>query len=138
MFNRAADVLITGSMIYYLDLRFRVKPEFPSGVSANWSLHRRLRKIIVRTVECNLLSLFAQAVSIGLFNSKSNVGFYFVITDMTLAKIYTFSLLIACTSLSLSLPARLPLFLQCTVVTLTISMGPTKEVLHPEQTEASS
>ncbi|KAE9382433.1 hypothetical protein BT96DRAFT_1027650 [Gymnopus androsaceus JB14] len=82
----AADVLITGSMIYYLDLRFRVKPEFPSGVSATGLFIDVCVKIIVRTVECNLLSLFAQAVSIGLFNSKSNVGFYFVITDMTLAK----------------------------------------------------
>ena len=25
MFNRGADVIITGSMIYYLDLRFRTK-----------------------------------------------------------------------------------------------------------------
>ncbi|KAE9395362.1 hypothetical protein BT96DRAFT_997679 [Gymnopus androsaceus JB14] len=36
-----ADVLITGSMIYYLHLRFRINPEFPSGVSANWSFHRK-------------------------------------------------------------------------------------------------
>ncbi|KAE9400184.1 hypothetical protein BT96DRAFT_1018996 [Gymnopus androsaceus JB14] len=87
----AADVLITGSMIYYLDLRFRMKPEFPSGISA---IHGRLRKLLVRTVECNLLSLLAQAIAVGLFNC-SNIGFYFVIPDMMLAKIYTFSLLVS-------------------------------------------
>ncbi|KAJ6582885.1 hypothetical protein DFH09DRAFT_1144827 [Mycena vulgaris] len=81
-----ADVLITGSMIYYLDLRFRMKK---SAVT-----HNRFKEIIMRTIECNVLSLVAQAVSVGLFNSPS-VGFYFVLTDMTLAKIYTFSLLIS-------------------------------------------
>ncbi|KAE9407780.1 hypothetical protein BT96DRAFT_1014004 [Gymnopus androsaceus JB14] len=92
-----ADVLITSSMIYYLDLRFRISPEFPSGVSANRFLHRRLRKLIVRTVECNLLSLFAQVIAVGLFN-RSSVGFYFCITNMTIAKVYTFSLLVSLNS----------------------------------------
>ncbi|KAE9402244.1 hypothetical protein BT96DRAFT_991411 [Gymnopus androsaceus JB14] len=92
-----ADVLITGSMIYYLDLRFRMKPLFPSSISANRSLHRRLRKLIVRTVECNVLSLLVQTVSIGLFN-RSNVGFYFVVPNMTMAKIFTFSLLVSLNS----------------------------------------
>ncbi|KAE9388638.1 hypothetical protein BT96DRAFT_1025348 [Gymnopus androsaceus JB14] len=90
-----ADVLITGSMIYYLDLRFRM--EFPSSVSANRFLRRRLRKLIVRTAECNSLSLFAQAIAFGLFNCSA-VGFYFVITDMMLAKIYTVSLLVSLNS----------------------------------------
>ncbi|KAJ7499782.1 hypothetical protein FB451DRAFT_1206557 [Mycena latifolia] len=83
------DVLITCSMVYYLDLRFRMK-EAARPTHAN----NRFREIIYRTVECNVLSLFAQSVSVGLFNSPS-VGFYFVLTDMTLAKIYTFSLLIS-------------------------------------------
>ncbi|KAE9393621.1 hypothetical protein BT96DRAFT_216048 [Gymnopus androsaceus JB14] len=90
----AADVVITGSMIYYLDLRFRMNPEFPSGVSPNWFFHRNLHKLILRTVECNLLSLFAQVIIVGLF-AYSGVGFYFYITEMTLAKIYTFSLLVS-------------------------------------------
>ncbi|KAE9389456.1 hypothetical protein BT96DRAFT_400030 [Gymnopus androsaceus JB14] len=90
----AVDVLITGSMIYYLDLRFRIRPEFPSGVSANRFLHRSFRKLIVRTVECNLLSLFAQAIAVGLF-ARGSVGYYSDITGMTLAKVYTFSLLVS-------------------------------------------
>ncbi|KAE9411455.1 hypothetical protein BT96DRAFT_13280 [Gymnopus androsaceus JB14] len=93
-----ADVLITSSMIYYLDLRFRMKPEFPSGVSANWFFHRRLRKLIVQTVECNFLSLFAQAFILG-FVSYSKFGFYYVAMGMMLAKISTFSLLVSCTFL---------------------------------------
>ncbi|KAE9405894.1 hypothetical protein BT96DRAFT_972314 [Gymnopus androsaceus JB14] len=93
-----ADFVITGSMIYYLDLRFRLmKPEFSSDNSANWFLRRRLRKLIVRTVECNILSLFTQVVSTSTFN-RSSVGFYFLIPDMTLAKIYTFSLLVSLNS----------------------------------------
>ncbi|KAE9388655.1 hypothetical protein BT96DRAFT_1025359 [Gymnopus androsaceus JB14] len=92
----AADVVITGSMVYYLDFRFRMNPEFPSGVSPNWAFHRNLRKLMVRTVECNLLSLFVQAITIGLFN-HSTIGLYYLITDMTLAKVYTFSLLVSCT-----------------------------------------
>jgi len=83
-----ADVLITSSMIYYLDLRFRVKPD------KDYRLQRRFRKLIVRTVECNLLSLFVQAISVGLFN-RSSVGLCFVSMDMTLVKVYTFSLLVS-------------------------------------------
>ncbi|KAJ7499783.1 hypothetical protein FB451DRAFT_1206561 [Mycena latifolia] len=66
-----ADVLITCSMVYYLDLRFRMK-EATRPTHAN----NRFREIIYRTVECNVLSLLAQSVSVGLFNSPS-VGFYF-------------------------------------------------------------
>ncbi|KAE9383542.1 hypothetical protein BT96DRAFT_39794 [Gymnopus androsaceus JB14] len=91
----AADFLITGSMIYYLDIRIRMNPEFPSGTSPNWFFHRNLRKLIVRTVECNLLSLFAQSIIVGLFGRK-NIGLYYLITDMTLSKAYTFSLLVSC------------------------------------------
>ncbi|KAE9395505.1 hypothetical protein BT96DRAFT_997624 [Gymnopus androsaceus JB14] len=86
-----ADVLITGSMIYYLDLRFRI--EHPNDYHAP----QRFRRIIVRTVECNLLSLLAQAISVGLFTQKS-VGFYYIITDMTFTKVYTFSLLVSLNS----------------------------------------
>ncbi|KAF7338904.1 Sda1 family protein [Mycena sanguinolenta] len=84
-----ADVLITASMIYYLDLRFRTK-----DTSKVIDRDSRFRAIIRRTVECNVLSLLGQTVSVGLFNAP-NVGFYFVLTDMTLAKVYTFSLLIS-------------------------------------------
>ncbi|KAE9402228.1 hypothetical protein BT96DRAFT_563728 [Gymnopus androsaceus JB14] len=90
----AADVLITGSMIYYLDLCFRIKLHKTQQIDASYHAPRRFRQLMVRTVECNLLSLFAQTIAIGLFSSHS-VGFYFVITDMTLAKVYTFSLLVS-------------------------------------------
>ncbi|KAE9408959.1 hypothetical protein BT96DRAFT_627801 [Gymnopus androsaceus JB14] len=89
-----ADVLITSSMIYYLDLRFRIKRHKTQQNQANYHAPRRFRRLIVRTVECNFLSLFVQAVGVGLFNC-SNVGLYFV-TNMTLAKVYTFSLLVSC------------------------------------------
>ncbi|KAE9402226.1 hypothetical protein BT96DRAFT_563708 [Gymnopus androsaceus JB14] len=103
----AADAIITGSMIYYLDLRFRMRPEFPLGVSPNRVLHRSFRKLIIRTVECNLVSLLAQVVTVGLFARVSVTGAYSDITGMTLAKVYTFSLLVSCT---FPLPL-LPLFL---------------------------
>ncbi|KIY63539.1 hypothetical protein CYLTODRAFT_458024 [Cylindrobasidium torrendii FP15055 ss-10] len=82
-----ADVVITASMIYYLDLRFRTR-----AATQHAPTHGRFRQIIFRTVECNVISLVAQAITVGLFN-RPQVGFFFVITDMTLAKIYTFSLL---------------------------------------------
>ncbi|KAE9391412.1 hypothetical protein BT96DRAFT_979855 [Gymnopus androsaceus JB14] len=82
-----ADVLITSSMIYYLDLSFRRKTQ-------KNRLPGRFRKLLMRIVECNLLSLLAQAITIALFN-RSSVGLYFVITDMMLTKVYTFSLLVA-------------------------------------------
>ncbi|KAJ7348404.1 hypothetical protein DFH08DRAFT_959807 [Mycena albidolilacea] len=85
-----ADVLITTSMIYYLDLRFRMKEASRVGPGHD----SRFREIIYRTVECNVLSLIAQTATIGLFNSPS-VGLYFALPDMTLTKIYTFSLLIS-------------------------------------------
>ncbi|KAE9388650.1 hypothetical protein BT96DRAFT_1004001 [Gymnopus androsaceus JB14] len=92
-----ADVIITGSLIYYLDLRFRTRLLKKQQIQPGFHSPGRFRQIIVRTVECNFLSLFAQAVSVGLFNNNG-VGFYFVITDMTLAKVYTFSLLVSLNS----------------------------------------
>ncbi|KAE9386846.1 hypothetical protein BT96DRAFT_1005694 [Gymnopus androsaceus JB14] len=86
-----ADVLITISMIYYLDLRFR--NEFQQA-QVSYHAPRRFRRLIVRTVECNLLSLFSQVIAIGLFN-HSSVGLYYLSTDMMLAKVYTFSLLVS-------------------------------------------
>ncbi|KAJ6556444.1 hypothetical protein B0H19DRAFT_1152584 [Mycena capillaripes] len=86
-----ADVIITASMIYYLDLRLRMSYASKSSLNVG---RGRFREIISRTVEANVLSLLAQTVSVGLFN-RPQVGFYFVLTDMTLAKIYTFSLLVS-------------------------------------------
>ncbi|KAE9402221.1 hypothetical protein BT96DRAFT_991388 [Gymnopus androsaceus JB14] len=70
----AADVIITGSMIYYLDLRFRFKKNKEQNQATP---PRRFRQIIVRTVECNILSCIAQAAIIGLFNHR-NIGLFFV------------------------------------------------------------
>ncbi|KAJ6556446.1 hypothetical protein B0H19DRAFT_1152593 [Mycena capillaripes] len=86
-----ADLIITASMIYYLDLRLRMSYAAKASLNVGRS---RFREIISRTVEANVLSLLAQTVSVGLFN-RPQVGFYFVLTDMTLAKIYTFSLLVS-------------------------------------------
>ncbi|KAE9402643.1 hypothetical protein BT96DRAFT_918152 [Gymnopus androsaceus JB14] len=86
-----ADVLITSSMIYYLDLRFRVESH---STQLNHHLPGRFRRLIARTVECNLLSLLAQAIAVGLFG-RSNVGSYVFITDMTFTKVSTFSLLVS-------------------------------------------
>ncbi|KAE9385398.1 hypothetical protein BT96DRAFT_1091323 [Gymnopus androsaceus JB14] len=92
-FNRGADVLITSSMIYYLDpgLRFRIEMH---KAQASYHAPRLFRRLILRTVECNLLSLFAQAISLGLFNHNS-IGSYYLITTLTLSKVYTFSLLVS-------------------------------------------
>ncbi|KAE9402638.1 hypothetical protein BT96DRAFT_937101 [Gymnopus androsaceus JB14] len=92
--SAGADLLITSSMIYYLDLRFRIQLQ---QAQVSYHAPRRFRRLIVRTVECNLLSLIAQTIAIGLV-SNSSIGFWFVITDMTLAKVYTFSLLISLNS----------------------------------------
>ncbi|KAJ6528537.1 hypothetical protein B0H19DRAFT_1194733 [Mycena capillaripes] len=86
-----ADFIITASMIFYLDLRLRMSYAAKASLSVGRS---RFREIISRTVEANVLSLLGQTVSVGLFN-RPQVGFYFVLTDMTLAKIYTFSLLVS-------------------------------------------
>ncbi|KAE9392910.1 hypothetical protein BT96DRAFT_924408 [Gymnopus androsaceus JB14] len=86
-----ADVLITSSMIYYLDLRFRI--EFQQA-QVSYRAPRRFRRLIARTVECNLLSLFTQAIAIGLFN-HSGIGLYYLSPELALAKVYTFSLLVS-------------------------------------------
>ncbi|KAE9388012.1 hypothetical protein BT96DRAFT_981196 [Gymnopus androsaceus JB14] len=89
-----ADVLITISMIYYLDLRYRIKQHKMQQNQASHHAPRRFRRLIVRTVECNLLSLFGQAIALSLF-TDSSIGFYFSITNMMLSKVYTFSLLVS-------------------------------------------
>ncbi|KAE9387529.1 hypothetical protein BT96DRAFT_483057 [Gymnopus androsaceus JB14] len=88
-----ADVLITSSMIYYLDpgLRFRIELH---KAQASYHAPRHFRQLIIRTVECNLLSLFTQAITVVLFN-HSSIGLYYLSADMVLAKVYTFSLLVS-------------------------------------------
>ncbi|KAE9397294.1 hypothetical protein BT96DRAFT_1020890 [Gymnopus androsaceus JB14] len=88
-----ADVLITGSMIYYLDPGLRFRIELHKN-QASYRAPQSFRRLILRTVECNLLSLLAQTTAIGMFN-RSSVGFYFFIANMILAKVYTFSLLVS-------------------------------------------
>jgi len=88
-----ADVLITGSMIYYLDLRFRIELQ-QNQAETGYRAPQRFRRIIVRTVECNILSLVAQAFGVGLFGHP-NVGLYYFLTDMTFTKVSTFSLLVS-------------------------------------------
>jgi len=71
-----------------------IRSQIPQASLLIFFFVRRFRRLIVRTVECNLLSLFAQAFAIGLVNHGS-IGFYFVMADMMLAKFYTFSLLVS-------------------------------------------
>ncbi|KAE9383784.1 hypothetical protein BT96DRAFT_1008791 [Gymnopus androsaceus JB14] len=93
MVGVGADVLITSSMIYYLDLRFRIELHKTPHNQASYHIPPRFRRLIVRTVECNLLSLLVQAMAIALFDSSIKV--YYPITNMMIAKVYTFSLLVS-------------------------------------------
>ncbi|KIY72896.1 hypothetical protein CYLTODRAFT_283633 [Cylindrobasidium torrendii FP15055 ss-10] len=88
-----ADVFISACMLYYLDLRYRLKSS-----QRQMSTQGRFRAIIVRTVECNILSLLGQLTTVVLFNQSKKVGMYFALTDMCLAKVYTISLLVSLNS----------------------------------------
>ncbi|KAF5391887.1 hypothetical protein D9757_001637 [Collybiopsis confluens] len=89
------DSLIFGGLTYYTEFRSR-KDRARHVLSL-----RNLRAIGHRMIECNVLPLLAQICLTVLISIKSNVGLYYMLSDMTLAKIYTFSLLV-------SLNARAP------------------------------
>ncbi|KAE9405232.1 hypothetical protein BT96DRAFT_345915 [Gymnopus androsaceus JB14] len=137
-----ADVLITISMIYYLDLRFRI--EFQQA-RVSYHAPRRFRQLIVRTVECNLLSLFSQVIAIGMFN-HSSVGLYYLSTDMMLAKVFTFSLLVSLNSRhsdngldtsdgGFSISRRIEGIVNLTILHTTGSSFPSTQVSHiPRET----
>ncbi|KAF8868966.1 hypothetical protein CPB85DRAFT_876175 [Mucidula mucida] len=82
----AADLLISLGLFYYLYFRFRQR-----------NIHREMKSIntfkaiIVRTVQCNVLSLVAQVTTIVLFTTQ--VGYYYFLPDFTISKVYFFSLL---------------------------------------------
>ncbi|THU83609.1 hypothetical protein K435DRAFT_807375 [Dendrothele bispora CBS 962.96] len=66
-FFSIADLFISGGLFYYLDIKLRTTSQIKT-------YFRRLRVIIVRTVECNLWSLFSQLGLVILF--VRNVGLY--------------------------------------------------------------
>ncbi|KAJ4488285.1 hypothetical protein J3R30DRAFT_914628 [Lentinula aciculospora] len=84
--NIIADMCIFGGLAYYTEIRTR-KQRIHHLLSP-----RSLWAVTCRMIECNVLPLLSQIVLIILF--KTNVGFYYVLSDMTIAKVYTFSLLI--------------------------------------------
>jgi len=77
-----SNIGITVGMVYYLGIRVR---------GASFSSRLSLMQIISRTIQANILSLVCQIVTVALL--KLNVGFYFMITDVILTKVYTFSVL---------------------------------------------
>jgi len=78
----ASNIGITVGMVYYLGIRVR-------GASSSSRLS--LLQIISRTVQANVLSLICQLVTVTLL--KLEVGFYFMLTNVVLTKVYTFSVL---------------------------------------------
>ncbi|KAH8830249.1 hypothetical protein DL96DRAFT_928458 [Flagelloscypha sp. PMI_526] len=85
----AADILITGSMFWYLEGRFK-----RSGAEMLLDRDSRFRRIVFRTVEANVLSLVAQALALALF-SIPNIGLYFLVGDALLGPVYSFSLIVS-------------------------------------------
>ncbi|THU86357.1 hypothetical protein K435DRAFT_805158 [Dendrothele bispora CBS 962.96] len=79
-------------VFYYLDIKLRTR-QVKTYFKAVFTLRRRLRAIIIRTVECNLWSLFAQ-VGIAVLSMRTG-GFYFLIFGATIGKVYTFSLIVS-------------------------------------------
>ncbi|THU76082.1 hypothetical protein K435DRAFT_903901 [Dendrothele bispora CBS 962.96] len=94
-FLSITDMLISSGLFYYLDIKLRtgqIKTYF-----------RRLRAIILRTVECNLWSLLSQ-VGMAILFARS-LGFYYLIFMTTIGKVYTFSLIVSLNARSHSNPS---------------------------------
>ncbi|KAJ3840486.1 hypothetical protein F5878DRAFT_613031 [Lentinula raphanica] len=83
----ATDACIFAGLAYYTEVRSRKQRRHhilsPTSLFA----------VTCRMIECNVLPLISQIVLIILY--KTNVGFYYILSDMTIAKVYTFSLLIS-------------------------------------------
>ncbi|KAF9070326.1 hypothetical protein BDP27DRAFT_1447012 [Rhodocollybia butyracea] len=88
------DICVFGGLIYYTEIRSRREREY------HILSPRSLVVLTYRLIQCNVLPLLAQIALVVLF--KTNVGLYYMLCDMTIAKTYTFSLLI-------SLNARAPI-----------------------------
>jgi len=82
------DAFIFGGLTYYTEMRSQKQRVHhllsPKGI---WG-------ILYRMIECNVLPLIAQIVLVVLITGKG-VGFYYTLSDMTIAKVYTFSLLVS-------------------------------------------
>ncbi|KAL8290640.1 hypothetical protein RQP46_002898 [Phenoliferia psychrophenolica] len=78
----AADVLITGSMMWNLVFK---------DSNRSTQMKRSFRRIAKRTLQSNSLSLISQIVILILF--KLNTGLWLLIVDFTVTKVYSFSLI---------------------------------------------
>jgi hypothetical protein len=85
------DLSITVGMVYYLRVKTRAQ-----GMTINASSRSVLNAIIIRTLQCNVLSLMSQVAMFVMFMLKSNphVGAYLFFNDFLTVKIYAFSLLL--------------------------------------------
>jgi hypothetical protein len=85
------DASVTVGMVYYL----RIKTK-GNDIVVNSTSRSVLNGIIVRTFQCNVLSLMSQLAMFIMFFLKDNprVGAYFFFNDFVVVKIYVFSLLL--------------------------------------------
>ncbi|KIK57395.1 hypothetical protein GYMLUDRAFT_46270 [Collybiopsis luxurians FD-317 M1] len=85
------DASVTIGMVYYL----RIKTS-KGDMVVNASSRSVLNAIIVRTLQCNVLSLLSQVAMFVMFFLKSNphVQAYFFFNDFIVVKVYVFSLLL--------------------------------------------
>ncbi|KAF5390972.1 hypothetical protein D9757_003988 [Collybiopsis confluens] len=85
------DASVTIGMVYYL----RIKTS-QSDMVVNASSRSILNAIIVRTLQCNVLSLLSQVAMFVMFFLRKNthVQGYFLFNDFIVVKVYVFSLLL--------------------------------------------
>ncbi|KZW01235.1 hypothetical protein EXIGLDRAFT_830197 [Exidia glandulosa HHB12029] len=79
-----SDLAISSAMFYYLRVKTR---------SAPTSSKLTFNAIISRTVQANVFSLLSQVLTAILM--KANIGLYFFLNDVTITKVYAFSLLVS-------------------------------------------
>lgn len=79
-----SDLAITVSMVYYLRIKTRTAPS-ASRMTFNG--------IVSRTVQANFFSLISQVMTTILLNL--DIGFYFILNDVTITKVYAFSLIVS-------------------------------------------
>lgn len=79
-----SDMAISGAMFYYLRVKTKNAPS-QSKLTFN--------AIISRTVQANVVSLISQVLTAILM--KANLGLWFFFNDVTITKIYTFSMLVS-------------------------------------------
>ncbi|KZV94803.1 hypothetical protein EXIGLDRAFT_834769 [Exidia glandulosa HHB12029] len=114
------DTIISISMFWFLRIKTRDTPT-PSKTTFN--------AIISRTVQANVFSLISQTLTFVLF--KLDVGMFFFLNDVTICKVYAFSLLT-------SLNARRSSTAMFNLSRSQISTGPTSNNISLNQISANS